>query len=92
MVMTDKEKLVLTPTYHVFRMYVPFQNATFVPLTLNAGTYTHGDIVLPRVDADRGKGRRGTLWLAATNLHPTRSVEIAARLAASAPRPRPGKC
>src|SRR5436190_18931268 len=33
MVLTDKEKMVLTPTYHVFRMYVPFQDATVVPVT-----------------------------------------------------------
>ena len=31
MIMTDKEKMVLTPTYYVFKMYVPFQDATFVP-------------------------------------------------------------
>ena len=28
MILTDKEKMVLTPTYHVFKMYVPFQDAT----------------------------------------------------------------
>ena len=43
MILTDKEKMVLTPTYHVFKMYVPFQDATFVPVTFDAGTYTHGD-------------------------------------------------
>ena len=40
MILTDKEKLVLTPTYYVFKMYVPFQDATFVPVTFDAGTYT----------------------------------------------------
>ena len=55
MILTDKEKMVLTPTYHVFRMYVPFQDATFVPVTFDAGTYTHGDITLPRVDAIAAK-------------------------------------
>ena len=44
MIMTDKEKMVLTPTYHVYKMYVPFQDAIFLPVTLDAGTYTHGDI------------------------------------------------
>src|SRR6266576_1340669 len=47
MILTDKEKMVLTPTYYVFKMYVPFQDATFVPVTFNAGTYMHGDITLP---------------------------------------------
>ncbi len=51
MILTDKEKMILTPTYHVFRMYVPFQDATFVPVTFDAGAYTHGTITLPRVDA-----------------------------------------
>ena len=51
MISTDKEKMVLTPAYHVFKMYVPFQDATFVPVTYNAGSYTHGDVTLPRVDA-----------------------------------------
>ena len=44
MILTDKEKMVLTPTYYVYKMYVPFQDATFVPVTFDAGTYTHGDI------------------------------------------------
>ena len=38
MILTDKEKMVLTPTYYVFKMYVPFQDATFVPVTFDAGT------------------------------------------------------
>jgi alpha-N-arabinofuranosidase len=51
MVLTDKEKMVLTPTYHVFKMYVPFQEATFVPVSFDAGTYTNGEVTLPRIDA-----------------------------------------
>ncbi len=31
MILTDKEKMVLTPTYYIYKMYVPFQDATFVP-------------------------------------------------------------
>ena len=55
MILTDKEKMVLTPTYYVFKMYTPFQDSTFVPVTFDAGTYTHGDITLPRVDAIAAK-------------------------------------
>ena len=80
MILTDKETMVLTPTYHVFRMYVPFQDATFVPVTFDAGTYTHGDVTLPRIDAIAARDAAGTLWLAVTNLDPTRPVDIAARL------------
>jgi alpha-L-arabinofuranosidase len=86
MILTDKEKMVLTPTYHVFRMYVPFQDATFVPVTFEASTYTHGDVTLPRVDAIAAKDGAGVLWLAVTNIDPTRSVDISARLAGISPR------
>ena len=76
MILTDKEKMVLTPTYHVFKMYVPFQDATFVPVAFNAGTYTHGDITLPRVDAIAAKDAVGKLWLEITNVDPNSPVEI----------------
>ena len=75
MIVTDKEKMVLTPTYYVFKMYVPFQDATFVPVTFNAGTYKHDDITLPRVDAIAAKDANGKLWLEITNVDPGQVVE-----------------
>jgi alpha-N-arabinofuranosidase len=80
MIMTDKEKMVLTPTYHVFRMYVPFQDATSVPVTFDAGTYTQGDIILPRVDAIAAKDTQGKLWLAITNLDANKPITINANI------------
>ncbi len=81
MIMTDKEKMVLTPTYHVFKMYVPFQDSTLVPVTFDAGTYKHGDISLPRVDAIAAKGKDGKLWLEITNIDPSQPAEIELNLA-----------
>ena len=76
MILTNKEKMLLTPTYHVFKMYVPFQDATFVPVTFDAGTYTQGEITLPRVDAIAAKDTAGKVWLAVTNLDPQRSAQV----------------
>ncbi|MFY9727844.1 MAG: alpha-L-arabinofuranosidase C-terminal domain-containing protein [Bryobacteraceae bacterium] len=81
MIITNKEKMVLTPTYQVFRMYVPFQDATLVPVTFDAGIYTQGDIRLPRLDAIAAKDASGKLWLEVTNLDPEQPVEIEAELA-----------
>ena len=81
MIMTDKEKMVLTPTYYVFKMYTPFQDATFVPVAFDAGTYAHGDVSLPRVDAIAAKDATGKLWLEITNLDPNQPVEIEASFA-----------
>jgi alpha-N-arabinofuranosidase len=76
MILTDKEKMLLTPTYHVFRMYVPFQDATLVPVTFEAGSYVHGGITLPRVDAIAARAKSRKLWLAVTNLDPDHPVQI----------------
>ncbi len=81
MIITDKEKMVLTPTYYVYKMYLPFQDSTFVPVTFNSGTYTHGDISLPRVDAIAAKGKDGKLWLEVTNVDPNETVEVDLNLA-----------
>ena len=78
MILTDKEKMVRTPTYYVYKMYVPFQDASFVPISFDAGAYTHGDITLPRVDAIAAKGKDGKLWLEITNIDPNQPVEIEA--------------
>jgi alpha-N-arabinofuranosidase len=91
MILTDKEKMVLTPTYHVFKMYVPFQDATFVPVSFQAGTYTHGDVTLPRVDAMAAKDAAGKLWLAVTNVDPNRPVTIEAALAGVTPKSAAGE-
>jgi alpha-N-arabinofuranosidase len=81
MILTDKDKMVLTPTYHVFKMYLPFQDATFVPVKFDAGTYSNGTVTLPRVDAIAARDTNGKLWLAVTNLDPNRPARIAASFA-----------
>jgi alpha-N-arabinofuranosidase len=62
-------------------MYVPFQDATFLPVAYDAGWYTKGSIALPRIDAIAAKDAAGTLWFALTNVDPNRPANIAVRLA-----------
>ena len=73
--------MVLTPTYYVYKMYLPFHDATLIPVTFDAGWYTHGDVALPRVDAIAAKDADGKFWLEITNLDPNEPVEIEAKLA-----------
>jgi alpha-N-arabinofuranosidase len=68
MILTEREKMILTPTYYVFKMYVPFQDAAFVPVSMDAGAFTQGGISLPRIDAIAAKAADGKLLLEITNL------------------------
>jgi len=76
MIRTDRERMVLTPTYHAFRMYVPFQDATYLPVKVDGGTYTEGTTSLPRVDSIAARDHQGRIWLAITNLDAREAVRI----------------
>jgi alpha-N-arabinofuranosidase len=81
MILTDGSRMLLTPTYYVHRMYVPFQDATALPVELAAGTYEFGEIALPRIDAIAARAKDGTVWLALTNVDPNQPTEVRAAVA-----------
>ncbi|MBO9519358.1 MAG: alpha-N-arabinofuranosidase [Porphyrobacter sp.] len=76
MILTDGEKMLLTPTYYIHQMYLPFQDATLLPVSFNAGEYRQGEVVLPRVDAVAVRASDGKLWLSLVNLDPNRQASI----------------
>jgi alpha-L-arabinofuranosidase len=77
MILTEGSSMLLTPTYHVYRLYAPFQNATLVPVTFDQGEYREGELKLPRVDAIAARDAQGKLWLAVTNLDTRRAFTTA---------------
>jgi alpha-N-arabinofuranosidase len=81
MILTDGATMILTPTYYVHRMYVPFQDATALPVTLDAGTWRSGEIALPRIDGIAARAKDGTVWLALTNVDPDQPAEVRAAVA-----------
>lgn len=76
MIFTEDEKMVLTPTYHAFRMYVPFQDATRLPVSFDAGTYKVDSISLPRLDVIAAKGKDGKIYVAITNIDTENQLSI----------------
>jgi len=71
MILTDKEKMLLTPTYHAFKMYIPFQDATSFPVKISGpNSYHFGEESIPAISASAGKDKKGKLWLALVNTNP----------------------
>lgn len=78
MILTDKEKMLLTPTYHIFKMYVPFQQATHLPADISGNpTYGKGEASLPQVSVSAAKTVDGRTVLALVNVHPTKAIDVA---------------
>lgn len=80
MILTDKEKMVLTPTYHAFHMFIPFQDATSIPVELKSPEYTLGDTSVPAISASAARGKDGKVYLALVNINPRSGSEVSVAL------------
>jgi alpha-L-arabinofuranosidase len=92
MILTDKEKMVLTPTYYAYRMYVPFQDAKSLPLAIKDNTsYTLGTSTIPGVSASAARAKDGKLYLALVNTDPSKAVDVAVNVAGTKVKAAAGK-
>lgn len=78
MVLTKDSEMVLTPTYYLFKMYVPHQDAKLVPLAVTTETRTvEGRESVPQISATCSeKDGVYTLSIANTSLEAANKVEV----------------
>jgi alpha-N-arabinofuranosidase len=81
MVLTDKEKMVLTPTYHVFEMYKAHQDATLLPVELTTPDYKMGVKIVPSLHTSASRDKTGRIHLSLVNLDPHHDLPVAVKLA-----------
>jgi alpha-N-arabinofuranosidase len=81
MILTDGPKMALTPTYHVFQMYIPFQGATFLPADVTAPDYKLGEYQVKSVSVSAARDTGGNLVLALVNLDPNREATVTVKVA-----------
>jgi alpha-N-arabinofuranosidase len=67
-ILTNDEKLILTPTYHVMEMYNVHQDAALIPLEITSGDYSMGDKKLKAVSASASRDKNGTVHISLTNI------------------------
>ena len=84
MILTDGERMLVTPTYHVFDMYQPFQGATPLPASVNGPTYSNGGASMAAVDVSAARGTDGKLYLALVNVDPNRPARVTTSLSGKA--------
>ena len=80
MILTKDDKMVLTPTYHVFHMYKVHQDATYIPLDVQCERrVVPDDRIVPTLSATASRDDEGTVHISLANidLENTCDVEIA---------------
>jgi len=80
MVLTDREKMILTPTYHVFEMYKSHQDATLLPSHLECDDYMLAAHTMPQISASASRDARGRMHVSLCNVHHDRPVELTCEL------------
>lgn len=92
MILTSKDKLVLTPTYHAFALYTPFQDATSLPFKIeNNPVYKVGAQEMPGLSATAARGKDGKIYLGLVNANATAAAELNLQVGAGAPKAVRGK-
>lgn len=76
MILTKDEKMVLTPTYHVFEMFKPYQDATLIPVEITSPWYSKDASNIPAIHGSAVKGKDGFFHIALVNVDPNRAADI----------------
>ncbi|MCA9734257.1 alpha-N-arabinofuranosidase [candidate division KSB1 bacterium] len=88
MILTDKEKMILTPTYHVFEMYKGHQDATLLPTDLkcvdflaeqNAPQLPFGrrnEPKTPALNVSASKSESGKILITVCNMDPNKAAKL----------------
>ncbi len=75
-ILTDKEKMILTPTYHVMEMYNVHQDAVQLPLQITTEKYLFAKDAVDAVNASASIDKKGLMHISLVNVHATNPQTI----------------
>jgi alpha-N-arabinofuranosidase len=80
MILTDKEKMIVTPTYWTFEMFTVHHDATLLPSELQGADYEFNSQKIPDVSASASRDPAGKIHVTLCNLNPNQPAEVACEL------------
>lgn len=80
MILTRQEKMLLTPTYHVYEMYVPHHDAILLPTDLQSADYAFGGEKIPALNVSASRDQAGRLHVTLCNLDAQQPAELEAEI------------
>jgi alpha-N-arabinofuranosidase len=76
MILTDSNKIVLTPTYYVFDLFKVHQDAKMIPLKLDPAQYVFNGDTLPAVNGSASIDKDGFVHISLCNIDPDKAEEV----------------
>ena len=75
-ILTKDDKMVLTPTYHVFRMFKVHQEAQLLNTDLRCEDYVNGERKIPAISASASVDKDGKIHISLANLNPNKAITV----------------
>lgn len=75
-ILTDGAKMLLTPTYHAFRMYNVHQDAIYLPTYFKSPDYNSDDDKIPAVSCTSSLNSNGDVNITLSNIDPEKEYEF----------------
>lgn len=76
LILTDKNKMLLTPTYHVFDLYKVHQNAILLPILISSPDYISEGQKIPSVNVSASIDSNNTIHISLVNLNASQKINI----------------
>ena len=80
LILTNKEKMLLTPTYYVFDLFKLHQGATLLPLQFTSPQYTFESENIAAINASASKESSGAIHITLVNLDTKKKITVSAVL------------
>ena len=81
MILTEGDKMVLTPTYYVFKMYNVHQDAVYLPLDLQCERrIVRDNRILPMISATASRDKAGKIHVSLSNVDLENGQEVTVKL------------
>lgn len=75
-ILTDGEKMLLTPTYRIFEMYNVHHDATMLPTLVEGENYKFENNELPAISVSSSKDKKGNIHVSLVNIHPKNNIAL----------------
>lgn len=75
-ILTEGDKMILTPTYHVFEMFKVHQDAQLQPVEVIAGKYAYGEEAVAQISVSASIDADGKLHVTLCNTDPKQAASV----------------
>ena len=80
-ILTEGDKMLVTPTYHVLEMYKVHQDAILIPITLTSNNFSFNNENIPAVSASASIDKNGKTHISIINIDPKKQQSITINIA-----------